>query len=184
MQHYALDLPRFIIRYFFELSWKDKLGGLKTIIEGLKNIHQEDIIHRDYHSGNIMISRFMGPTGFITGFKCSLSDIGISKSSISNDDHEIYGIIPYIAPEIFQGQQYTKASDVYGFGMIMWELLTGRRPFWNRNHDTYLIIEICDGLRPPIVTNAPEGYNELMQCCWNSDPFKRPTAANILSIII
>jgi hypothetical protein len=40
----------------------------------------------------------------------------------------------------------------------MWEFMTGRRPFWDRNHDTELIIDIYDGLRPPIVTNAPEGY--------------------------
>jgi len=61
----------------------------------------------------------------------------------------------------------------------MWELMTGRRPFWDRNHDTDLIIEICDGLRPPIVTNAPEGYIELMKECWHSDPKQRPTATNI-----
>ena len=56
--------------------------------------------------------------------------------------------------------------------------MTGRRPFWNRIHDTELIIEICDGLRPPIVTNAPDGYIKLMQECWDSDPNKRPTAFN------
>ncbi|RIA94224.1 kinase-like domain-containing protein, partial [Glomus cerebriforme] len=81
-----------------------------------------------------------------------------------------------MAPEIFKGQKYTKASDIYSFGMIMWEFMTGRRPFWDRNHDTNLIIEICDGLRPPIVTNAPEGYIDLMKECWHSDPEKRPTA--------
>ncbi len=70
-----------------------------------------------------------------------------------------------MAPEIFQGQKYTTASDIYSFGMIMWELMTGRMPFWDRYHDTELIIEICDGFRPPIVTNAPEGYIELMQKC-------------------
>jgi hypothetical protein len=56
--------------------------------------------------------------------------------------------------------------------MIMWEFMTGRRPFWNRVHDAEFIIEIVDGLRPPIVTNAPEGYIELMKECWNSDPKK------------
>ena len=63
--------------------------------------------------------------------------------------------------------------------MIMWELMIGRRPFYDQVHDIELIIEICDGLRPPIVTNAPEGYIKLMQECWDSDPNKRPTAADI-----
>ncbi|EXX75735.1 hypothetical protein RirG_039300 [Rhizophagus irregularis DAOM 197198w] len=61
----------------------------------------------------------------------------------------------------------------------MWELMTGRRLFWDRNHDTELIIDIWDGLRPPIVTNAPEGYIELMKECWHSVPDKRPTATII-----
>ncbi|UZO02397.1 uncharacterized protein OCT59_020878 [Rhizophagus irregularis] len=56
---------------------------------------------------------------------------------------------------------------------------SGRRPFWDRNHDTELIIDIYDGLRPPIATNAPEEYIELMKECWHSDPNKRPTAVDI-----
>ena len=67
--------------------------------------------------------------------------------------------------------------------MIMWELMTGRRPFWDQDHDTDLIIRICDGLHPPIVTNAPKSYIELMQECWNLDPKKRPTAADMLKKI-
>ncbi|CAI2168073.1 6736_t:CDS:2 [Funneliformis geosporum] len=103
-----------------------------------------------------------------------------------------YGIIPYIAPEIFQKQNFcetlindsniecrshTKASDIYSFGIIMWELMAGRRPFWDQNYDTDLIIKICDGIRPPIVTNAPEGFINIMQECWNANPNKRPTAS-------
>jgi hypothetical protein len=57
--------------------------------------------------------------------------------------------------------------------------MTGRRPFWDRNHDIELIIDICDGLQPSIVTNAPEGYIELMKGCWHSDPDKRPQATDI-----
>src|SRR5215475_12096446 len=86
-----------------------------------------------------------------------------------------------MVPEIFQGQKYTTASDIYSFGMIMWEFMTARRPFWDRNHNTDLIIDICDGIRPPIVTNAPEGYIELMRKCWHSDPNQRPTASDLYS---
>ncbi|GBC05085.1 hypothetical protein RclHR1_06010006 [Rhizophagus clarus] len=112
-----------------------------------------------------------------------IGDLGISKSATecTDNNNENYGIIPYMAPEIFQGQKYTKASDIYSFGMIMWEFMTGRRPFWDRNHDIELIIKICDGLRPQIVTNAPEGYVELMKECWHSDPEKRPTAPDLRS---
>ena len=57
--------------------------------------------------------------------------------------------------------------------------MTGRRPFWDQNHDTDLILKISDGLRPPVVTNAPEGYIELMQECWYSDTEKRLTATEL-----
>src|SRR5436190_24335788 len=63
--------------------------------------------------------------------------------------------------------------------MIMWEVMTGRRPFWDKSHDADLIIKIVDGLRPPIVTNAPEGYIELMEECWHYDPNNRPTATDV-----
>ena len=102
-----------------------------------------------------------------------------SATESADDNNEKYGIIPYVAPEILQGQKCTKASDIYSFGMIMWEFMTGRRPFWDRIHDIELIIEICDGLRPPIATNAPEGYIEIMKECWHSDPKKRPEAVDL-----
>ncbi|CAI2183591.1 16546_t:CDS:2, partial [Funneliformis geosporum] len=101
-------------------------------------------------------------------------DLGLSKSATEAADNETYGIIPYVAPEVLQGQKYTKKSDIYSFGMIMWECMTGRRPFWDCAHDTELILDICDGLRPPIGDiAAPEGYIELMKKCWDPNPNKR-----------
>ena len=52
----------------------------------------------------------------------------------------------------------------------MWEMMVGRKPFWHRSHDTFLIIDICKGTRPEIVTNVPVpvGYVELMQECWQT----------------
>ncbi|RIA85114.1 kinase-like domain-containing protein, partial [Glomus cerebriforme] len=101
---------------FYSISWKTKLHYLRNIITGLENIHKVNIIHRDFHSGNIFFDKKAKYTDTVIG------DLGISKSATeTTDDNENYGIIPYMAPEIFKGQKYTKASDIYSFGMIMWE---------------------------------------------------------------
>jgi serine/threonine protein kinase len=173
------DLIQYLSSMFYNIIWKDKLDDLKAIAEGLANIHNVDIIHRDLHSGNIFFNKNLHSHH---SYSLYIGDLGISKSATeSTDNKENYGIIPYMASEIFKGQKYTKASDIYSFGMIMWEFMTSRRPFWDRNHDIELIIDICDGLRPPIVTNAPEGYIELMKECWQSDPDKRPQAIDVYS---
>ncbi|CAI2189871.1 2996_t:CDS:2, partial [Funneliformis geosporum] len=93
--------------------------------QGLSSIHNNNIIHRDFHSGNILI--FEDQCGEHT----TIGDLGLSKSATGADVNETYGIIPYMAPEVLQGQKYTTASDIYSFGMIMWEYMTGRRPFWD-----------------------------------------------------
>ncbi|GET60371.1 kinase-like domain-containing protein [Rhizophagus irregularis DAOM 181602=DAOM 197198] len=68
-----------------------------------------------------------------------------------------------MAPEIFQGKKYIKASDIYSFGMIMWEFMTGRRPFWDQNHDTELIIDISDDKR----STATDVYTRIKKMCEN-----------------
>ncbi|GES92976.1 kinase-like domain-containing protein [Rhizophagus clarus] len=91
------------------ITWKEKLKYLGDIIYGLYKLHRANIIHKDLHSGNIFIDN-------LTLFKsAAISDLGLSKSSLDNNNDEIYGIIPYVAPEVLQGQKYTKASDVYSF---------------------------------------------------------------------
>ncbi|GES93067.1 kinase-like domain-containing protein [Rhizophagus clarus] len=186
MEYHNLgDLTHYIARNFFNISWYSKINILQNIIYGLKNIHHANILHKDYHSGNIFLDKNTYHenvfTNNIENIEAITGDLGLStiEQSDNDDSNEVYGIIPYIAPEIFKGQKYTKASDIYSLGMIMWELMTGRKPFWDQDHDTDLIIEICDGFRPPIVTNAPEGYIKLMKRCWRSHPNERPKTADI-----
>ena len=80
----------------------------------LKNLHDADIIHRDLHSGNILST---GNNNF------SIGDLGLSQpvDNVSSKT-KVYGVVPYIAPEMFNGASFSKASDVYSMGMIMWEL--------------------------------------------------------------
>ncbi|PKY24787.1 kinase-like protein [Rhizophagus irregularis] len=147
MPYYDSDLTNYVTKDFFDIRWYHKLDRLKEIINGLAKIHNVNILHRDLHSGNILLSNLYD---YAPSMKAKICDLGTSKSATENDDNNdneednIYGIISYVAPEVLQGKKYTKASDIYSFGMIMWELMVGRRPFWDRNHNTELIIEICD----------------------------------------
>src|SRR6266536_2296251 len=141
----------------------------------LKIIHDNGYIHRDLHSGNILLS---------SSGLWQIGDFGLSQpanNTLSNN--EIYGVIPYIAPEIFKGAKFSKESDIYSMGMIMWELTTGCQPFANIEHDADLIYIIIDGKRPEITNDTPEDFANLMKKCWNSDPKKRPSAKKICEIL-
>src|SRR6266540_3020408 len=172
MKYYKLgSLKDYITKNFYNIKWIEKLRILIGIANGLNYLHNQKIIHRDFHSGNIF---------YENDFDIVISDLGISKSLMDNNNDEIYGVISYMAPEILQRKKYTTASDIYSFSMIMWELITDRMPFWDQNNDVELIVKICKNFRPPIIKNAPKDYVELMQECWDSDPNKRPTTSNIL----
>jgi serine/threonine protein kinase len=174
MKYYKFDLRNYITKSedFYNIEWNKKLKILRYIAEGLDHLHNQGIIHRDLHSGNILCENEDDVV---------ISDLGISKSAMgSTNDKSLYGIIPYMAPEILQRKEYTIFSDIYSFGMIMWEFMTGRLPFDDQTNDVGLMSKICyDGLLPPITANAPKDYIELMQKCWNSNPIKRPNAAYI-----
>ncbi|RIB18394.1 kinase-like domain-containing protein, partial [Gigaspora rosea] len=92
-----------------------------------------------------------------------------------------YGVPPYIAPEIFEGKPYTKKSDIYSLGIIMWEIASGMPPFYDQNMDKYqLPLEIIKGKRPRIINGTPPEYVDLMIKCWDKDPDKRPEAGIIM----
>src|SRR6266480_1706578 len=88
-----------------------------------------------------------------------------------------------MAPEVLWGTndaKYTKQSDVYSVGMLMWEIFAGHPPFNDRAHGDHLIFDICNnGLRPPILPEMPEDYAQMMQKCWDTDPSKRPTIGEL-----
>ncbi|RGB29263.1 kinase-like domain-containing protein, partial [Rhizophagus diaphanus] len=133
-------------------------------------IHKNNFIHRDFHSGNILLIESSLRQDWQIG------DLGLSQPAENTSlNNEIYGVIPYIAPEIFKGDKFSKESDIYSLGMIMWELTTGCKPFADVEHNINLIYEIIDGERPKITNDTPECFVNLMKQCWNSDPSKRPT---------
>ncbi|CAI2180108.1 13245_t:CDS:2, partial [Funneliformis geosporum] len=76
----------------------------------------------------------------------------------SSKNNGIYGILPFVAPEVLKGQPYTLASDIYSFSIIMWEFISGVSPFDNEAHDFQLSLDIYKGKRPEIIKNIPQCY--------------------------
>ncbi|UZO06606.1 uncharacterized protein OCT59_026920 [Rhizophagus irregularis] len=176
------DLHKYLQKKFTEINWERKISFLYDILLGLKNLHDSNFIHRDFHSGNILVN-ILNSYYDTTSISYRIGDLGLSRSANdTSSDDEIYGVIPYIAPEIFKGSAFSKESDIYSLGMIMWELTTGCKPFANVEHDHCLIFNIIDGVRPEITEDTPECFANLMKSCWDSDPKKRPSIGDIESI--
>ncbi|RIB15256.1 kinase-like domain-containing protein [Gigaspora rosea] len=119
------SLYKFLRTNFQDLTWQTKLKLLADISYDLKQVHGAGYIHSDFHSGNILQNK--GMNKIIQSF---VSDLGLSKEKDKNDSGScIYGVMPYVAPEVLSGQKFTPAADIYGFGVIMSEMSTGQRPF-------------------------------------------------------
>ncbi|CAB4443323.1 unnamed protein product [Rhizophagus irregularis] len=113
-----------------------------------------------------------------------VSDFGLSgQSNEQKSDDKICGVLPYIAPEVLNGEPYTLSSDIYSFGVIMTELSFGKPPFYNRKHDISLVLEICNGNRPEFGKGTPEIYKKLAYRCMSAIPNQRPTADELYYIL-
>ena len=131
-------------------KWAKKLSALNFITKGLKTIHQNKMVHRDFHTGNLLQMEF-------NAVEFRISDMGLCGKVDDIDVTKIYGVMPYVAPEVLKGNPYTKAADIYSFGMVMYFVATGCQPFANCAHDELLALNICNGIRPEInKQEAPE----------------------------
>ena len=156
------------------LCWRDIVDMLWSISTGLNLIHEHDLIHGHLHGGNILIECEMD------SIDAKIADTGLHgpvDKQISSQ--QIYGVVPFVAPEIFNGNKPTKASDIYSFGIIMWMLSAGKRPYCDKPHDKQLIQENCSGLRPKVVSGTPPIFVELMLQCLDANPSNRPTASQL-----
>ena len=118
-------------------DWLIKIKALSGIIQGLNEIHQRQMIHRDLHTGNILSSII---SLNLSSYNIYIADMGLCGEIDNVDEKKIYGVIPYISPEVLRGKPYTQAADIYSFGMIMYFIAIERQPFSNRAHDEFLVL--------------------------------------------
>src|SRR5204862_2664742 len=168
---------------FHSLSWNDKLTSLWYIAYGLDVIHSKGLIHHDFHCGNILHHKNVDGD-----LRSLITDLGLCKPANAKDcqsgNKKIYGVLPYVAPEVLRGKEYTQASDIYGFGIIAYEICTGFPPYHDIAHDKFLAIRICQGQRPQSNYTIPQLILDAIQQCWDADPSKRPKAEKLQELFL
>jgi serine/threonine protein kinase len=167
------NLREYIQQNHNKLTWEKRIQIIDDIVYAVSIIHDENAIHRDLHSGNILYNNA----------NIRISDLGFCGPA-DKPLNSIYGNLPYVAPEVISGKETSFASDVYSIGMLMWEISSGQPPFNNFENDYELALKIINGMRPKIVPETPLKYKELMVQCWDADPTKRPDINTLYNKII
>ncbi|KAG9300659.1 hypothetical protein G9A89_023457 [Geosiphon pyriformis] len=181
------DMRKYLSTNFHSTSWSDKLEFAWQIASGLLTIHSAGMVHRDLHSGNILqyyTNRLYIADLGLCQPTCHETSIGYSNLKTTTGKYakkkNIYGVIPYIPPEVLRGEKFTTAGDIYSFAMILWELATGKPPFHDYSHDQILIMAILNGQRPKITSPIiPPSIAKLIEKCWDPNPENRPTTREV-----
>ncbi|XP_066517625.1 ephrin type-A receptor 4 isoform X2 [Hoplias malabaricus] len=155
------------------------VGMLRGISSGMKYLSDMSYVHRDLAARNILVN---------SNLVCKVSDFGMSR--ILEDEPEgAYttrgGKIPirWTAPEAIAYRKFTSASDVWSYGIVMWEVMSyGERPYWDMsNQDVIKAIE--EGYRLPPPMECPVSLHQLMLECWLRDRSDRPKFSQIVNML-
>ena len=141
-----------------ELSLKEVIEIALQIAEGLNVAHKKGIVHRDIKPDNIMIT---------DEHLVKIMDFGLAKlkgSSRLTKTHSALGTLFYMSPEQAQGVEVDQRSDIFSFGAVLYEMITGRRPF-KGEHEAAMIYSLVNETPEPLTryrANVPDGLQQVV----------------------
>ncbi|MCO5559251.1 hypothetical protein L7F22_012846 [Adiantum nelumboides] len=145
------------------------------VSKGMDYLHQNNIIHRDLKAANLLMDEHE---------VVKVADFGVARvqaqSGIMTAETGTYR---WMAPEVIEHKPYDRRADVFSFGIVLWELLTGKLPYDYLTPLQAAVGVVQKGLRPTIPKNTHPRLAELLESCWQQDPKLRPEFSEITAIL-
>lgn len=155
-----------------------------NIATGMQFLHASKITHCDLTPNNILLDEHR---------KAKVADFGLARLLQAPGHFDQTGHFAYVAPEIWEAKtaaHFSYASDVFSFGMVLWEMWARRVPYEKQYAENVgrgaevpraYIADVGTGWRPALPSNVPPAWLELIHLCWHQDPSRRPTFAELAS---
>uniref|UniRef100_A0A671UAW2 Mitogen-activated protein kinase kinase kinase 7 n=1 Tax=Sparus aurata TaxID=8175 RepID=A0A671UAW2_SPAAU len=168
--HGAEPLPYYTASH--AMSWCFQCSQGVAYLHGMK---PKALIHRDLKPPNLLL--------VAGGTVLKICDFGTAcdiQTHMTNNK----GSAAWMAPEVFEGSNYSEKCDVFSWGIILWEVITRRKPFDEIGGPAFRIMwAVHNGTRPPLIKNLPKPIESLMTRCWSKDPSQRPSMEEIVKIM-
>ncbi|GIL83127.1 hypothetical protein Vretimale_11467 [Volvox reticuliferus] len=166
-----------------KVNMRTLLLTLIEIASACGYLHRMGVVHCDIKPANVLLK---SSNIDFRGFTAKVSDFGLSR--VEDDDtcasfpFNSCGTAAYVAPEaLICNKKVNSSVDVYAFGILMWEMYTGQRPYGNMKQQQLVEEVVMRGLRPKFPGTAPAGYVVLAQSAWSGSPQARPSFDEILT---
>ncbi|XP_072762659.1 uncharacterized protein [Anoplolepis gracilipes] len=155
------------------------------IARGMDYLHNKapiSLIHRDLKSSNVLLSEPIENDDF--QYKTlKITDFGLAREVYKTTRMSAAGTYAWMAPEVIKKSTFSKASDVWSYGVLLWELLTGETPYKGIDALAVAYGVAVNKLTLPIPSTCPQPWRVLMEECWASDSHARPGFVNILTAL-
>lgn len=161
------------------LSVEDLLSFSYQVAQGMNFLASRNCIHRDLAARNILLTH---------GHIAKICDFGLARDIKNDSNYVVKGNarlpVKWMAPESIFDCVYTFESDVWSYGILLWEIFSlGSSPYPGMPVDSKFYKMIKDGCRMCSPDFAPSGMYEIMKACWDSDPLARPSFRKIVEMV-
>ncbi len=165
------------------LTWPARKQLAIDIGSALLYLHNKNILHRDLKSLNVLVSeQDRKLRASLTDFGLSIVKRETSSTTTKISKQQSSGTLLWMAPELLRGRRNSTQSDVYAYGMILWELATRKLPFYEADPKAIFQL-IKNGDTPEIPSGTPSNFASVIKKCWDLNQNKRPAIKTILELL-